>query len=265
MANGDAAAAAGMDVVAGTADRRLGYDEINKTRDYIAQRTAAVTPITQGGTGATDAASARTNLSVYSKAEVDAHNWDASRITTGTITRSVSVPAGSGVFATVTVGTSGGGGGLAVGGTGKGFDGVGNANASSVNASGPMYTPHGRANPVTSSYVAAYLNSDGRIGASASSRRFKKEIQAFSPDLQAVFALQLVTFRYRASVFGSNDAPVEVGMIAEDLLDLGLDWLVFTDADGQPAGIHYERLALALLPAIQNLNQRLEKLEGTNA
>lgn len=39
MANGDAAAAAGMDVVPGTADRRQGYDEINKTRDYIAGRT----------------------------------------------------------------------------------------------------------------------------------------------------------------------------------------------------------------------------------
>ena len=36
MANGDAAAAAGMDTVPGTADRRDGYDEINKTRDYLA-------------------------------------------------------------------------------------------------------------------------------------------------------------------------------------------------------------------------------------
>ncbi len=36
MANGDAAAAVGMDVVPGTADLRQGYDEINKTRDYLA-------------------------------------------------------------------------------------------------------------------------------------------------------------------------------------------------------------------------------------
>lgn len=40
MANGDEATAAGMDVVDGfTADHRLGYDEINKTRDYIAAAT----------------------------------------------------------------------------------------------------------------------------------------------------------------------------------------------------------------------------------
>lgn len=62
MATGDDAIAAGMDVVPGTADRRQGYDEINKTRDYIAQRTNAVTPISKGGTGASNASAARTAL-----------------------------------------------------------------------------------------------------------------------------------------------------------------------------------------------------------
>src|SRR5690606_23793059 len=64
MANGDAAAAAGMDVLTGNEDRRLGYDEINKTRDYIADRTSEVTPIAKGGTGATTAAAARINLGI---------------------------------------------------------------------------------------------------------------------------------------------------------------------------------------------------------
>ena len=36
MANGDTAAAAGMAVVPSTAQRSLGYDEINKSRDYVA-------------------------------------------------------------------------------------------------------------------------------------------------------------------------------------------------------------------------------------
>lgn len=36
MANGDAAAAAGFDTVASSASAQLGYDEINKTRDYVA-------------------------------------------------------------------------------------------------------------------------------------------------------------------------------------------------------------------------------------
>ena len=52
MANGDAAAAAGLDTVAGTSDLRQGYDEINKTRDYLADHmttgTHAATAINSG-------------------------------------------------------------------------------------------------------------------------------------------------------------------------------------------------------------------------
>lgn len=59
MANGDDAAAAGMAVLNGTEDRRNGWDQINLTRDYIAQRTSTVTPIAKGGTGQTTVAAAR--------------------------------------------------------------------------------------------------------------------------------------------------------------------------------------------------------------
>jgi len=52
MANGDAAAAAGMDTVAGTADLRQGYDEINKTRDYqAAHQTSGTHPASAITTG----------------------------------------------------------------------------------------------------------------------------------------------------------------------------------------------------------------------
>lgn len=62
MANGDKAAAVGMDTVAGTEDIRLSYDEINKSRDYLAdhqtdgshraeQITTGVFPPARGGTG----------------------------------------------------------------------------------------------------------------------------------------------------------------------------------------------------------------------
>lgn len=62
MANGDAAAAIGMDVVPGTDDIRDSYDEINKSRDYVAnhitdgahradQITSGIFPVARGGTG----------------------------------------------------------------------------------------------------------------------------------------------------------------------------------------------------------------------
>jgi hypothetical protein len=73
VANGDAAAAAGMDVVASSADARLAYDEINKTRDYeaahrtsgthtAAQIVSGELPVVRGGTGSATAAGARLNL-----------------------------------------------------------------------------------------------------------------------------------------------------------------------------------------------------------
>ncbi|WP_433721130.1 hypothetical protein [Microbacterium laevaniformans] len=43
--NGAAAAAAGMDVVRPLDPRSLGYDEINKTRDYIAALMARVSEL----------------------------------------------------------------------------------------------------------------------------------------------------------------------------------------------------------------------------
>lgn len=63
MAIGDDAAAAGMAIVNGATTQAKDIDtEINRTRDYVAQRTSAVTPVNRGGTGAQNAATARTNL-----------------------------------------------------------------------------------------------------------------------------------------------------------------------------------------------------------
>ena len=77
MATGDDALASGYDVVEYTgtgfsAKVRNGGEEINRTRDYIAQlRTSIMSlittiPVNKGGTGSTTASSARTNLGVTS-------------------------------------------------------------------------------------------------------------------------------------------------------------------------------------------------------
>lgn len=247
MANGDKAAAAGMDVVPGTADLRLGYDEDNKTRDYLAehitegshtigqilglaaalddkQAALGFTPVRQGGGVGMGNNTVRLG-------------WDGSRLRL-----QVDDVQLGGVLTTANPGP----------GVQPGQDVT----------FGHIYTPVGRATPAVSSYVTAYINGDGRIAGGASSRRFKKDIAAWSPDQQAVLALQLVTFRYKAAVYGSADAPVEVGLIAEDLHDLGLTWLVFYDEEGQPQGVHYERIALALLPVVQELAMRIDNHEA---
>lgn len=144
-------------------------------------------------------------------------------------------------------------GGVTAGGNGS-FGGT-------LTATGAIYNPHGLANPVTSGYFAAYINGDARIGRTVSSRRYKQNIKTWRPDTQAFFALRLVTYRLRTAVGESGvEAPVEWGLIAEELVDLGLDWLVIF-IDGKPEGVAYEKIGLALLPIVQEQEARIRALE----
>jgi hypothetical protein len=72
MAVGDDAQAAGYPLVPGTGEEgrvRWGAREINRTRDFIAQVKGLIPnvwPISKGGTGATSAAAARSNMGIKS-------------------------------------------------------------------------------------------------------------------------------------------------------------------------------------------------------
>ena len=72
MAIGDDAAAAGYPLVPATGsggEVRLGSQEINRTRDFVAQVKAlilATWPIAKGGSGATTASGARVNFGINS-------------------------------------------------------------------------------------------------------------------------------------------------------------------------------------------------------
>lgn len=169
-------------------------------------------------------------------------NLDASKITTGTL--GVGVNTGSGI--------SGGSlsttGDVTANGYGT-FNQAWNYNVSAVTRQ------------------AVWMDASGKLGQTTSSERFKKDIESWSPEEQAVLALQLVRFHWREK---GADGHWEYGLIAERLDELGLDWLVLYEEDGvTPRAVHYDRLALALLPVIQGLaaerdstNARLMEIEA---
>ncbi|MGW4927981.1 tail fiber domain-containing protein [Agromyces sp. NPDC004153] len=136
--------------------------------------------------------------------------------------------------------------------------------AGNLSVAGQVRMPNVPVTVLTTSYFATYASTSdgGRVGHVPSSRRYKRDEAAAELDPATILALQLVTFRYIAAVEElGDDADVELGLIAEDVAELGLDWLVYRDAEGQPAGIRYERLALALLPLVQDHERRLAALE----
>lgn len=141
--------------------------------------------------------------------------------------------------------------------------------AGTVTATGGLSSTDVYNRLVTSSgsYRTVYVNTLGQLGQTVSSRQFKQDITDASIDPADVLAMRLVNYRYKAAVENmGDDAPLEVGVIAEEVEELGLSWLIDYDVDEQgnatPFGFKYERLALALLAVVQEQERRIALLEG---
>ena len=100
----------------------------------------------------------------------------------------------------------------------------------------------------------------GRIQRSTSSRRYKQDIQDASL-MPSVLEVRPVTFRGIHDVEANgDDATVIYGAIAEEVHDLGLTFLV-EYLGGEPESLHYDRFAIALIPHVRALRDRIERLE----
>jgi len=232
MAIGDDAAAAGMELVSGSTDLvKNGADHHNLTRDYIAQRTNAVTPVEKGGTGATTAAQARTNLGAAS-------------------TSSVSAAAAAAAAAQSTANGA-------------------QSDATKARTGDLDIAVWNR--EVTWTRRAAWLGNNGlvELGYASSLRAHKQNITPVAFPLDTLRRIPIVTYRYRAEVAKERRqdgyrAATEIGTLAEDMHELGLWPFVVYEGrgdDAKPVAVHYELLALAALDYAQQLHDRLAQLE----
>jgi hypothetical protein len=116
------------------------------------------------------------------------------------------------------------------------------------------------------SFRATSTNILGQMGQTVSSRRYKQDIETADVSREQLRALRVVFFRYLAHVpFDQDQQPLMLGLIAEEVHDLGLHWLVVYDDEGRPeALVDFALPFIGLLLAqynaadIDSLRQRMD-------
>jgi len=109
---------------------------------------------------------------------------------------------------------------------------------------------------------AVYVNSDGKLGAQVSSRRFKDEIRPMERASEAIYGLKPVTFRYKQEIEPTR--PLGFGLIAEEVEKIS-PHLVTHGCDGQVSSVRYDAINAMLLNEFLKEHRRVEKLEATIA
>ncbi len=107
----------------------------------------------------------------------------------------------------------------------------------------------------TSGGITVFVNSNGELGTSTSSRRFKEDIHRMAEASERLYDLEPVTFRYREEFVGHGERPQEYGLVAEVFPEL-----VVYDQGGGPYTVRYEQLTPMLVNELQRLRAELEAL-----
>jgi hypothetical protein len=261
MADGDIAAAAGMDILAGTEDLRQSYLQHNKSRDLLAtHQTVGTHPASAINSGTlADARIPALNASKISAgtlADARIPALNASKITAGVLA-DARIPALTAAKIPDLDGSK-----ITTG------EIVLNVNTVGSGRFGAAWN-----NNIVSTRRTVWMDANGQLGHTASSERYKTAIRR--AELDPLTVLEIVDVVYYAPRMTAEEIEAnggkestEVGVIAEQLLQAGLWEFVFFDEEGKAQGVHYDLLSLAAIVAIQHvwsehkdLAQRVANLE----
>jgi hypothetical protein len=105
---------------------------------------------------------------------------------------------------------------------------------------------------------AVYVNSEGKLGAQVSSRRFKDEIRPMAKASEGLYALAPVAFRYKKEIDPAGTS--QLGLVAEDVEKVNPD-LVVRDTEGKPYSVRYDQVNAMLLNEFLKEHRKVEQLE----
>jgi hypothetical protein len=106
--------------------------------------------------------------------------------------------------------------------------------------------------------INVIVDSDGQLGTSNSSRRFKKDIKPMDQTSEVILALKPVTFHYKKADTKKAENTPQFGLIAEDVAEVNPD-LVVRDAEGEPLTVRYDAVNAMLLNEFLKEHKKVEE------
>ena len=106
------------------------------------------------------------------------------------------------------------------------------------------------------------IDSNGQLGTSSSSRRFKEDIHDMGEASRGLMRLRPVTFRYKKP-FEDGSKPVQYGLIAEEVAEVYPDLVAYA-ADGEIQTVKYQVLDAMVLNEIQHLHAQVQTVVQQN-
>ena len=98
------------------------------------------------------------------------------------------------------------------------------------------------------------------VSREGSSRRYKRDIQAFDEDFSKILAVNARQYKMREG-YGPPSAS-NYGYIAEELHDAGLNNLVIYDKKGRPDGIKYKKIVIYVNEVVKAQQKVIEELQA---
>ena len=102
-----------------------------------------------------------------------------------------------------------------------------------------------------------FIDTNGKLGTIASSRRFKQDIHDMDSASSALMHLRPVTFRYKKA-YANGERPLQYGLIAEEVAEVYPELVVHND-EGQVQTVQYHKLNSMLLNEVQKQHRQIQR------